>query len=313
MYNCPPVLFLVFNRPETTRQVFNAIRLARPKRIYLASDGARSNFIGEKEKVKEVHQIIGKIDWPCEVFTLFRDSNLGCKKAVSSAIDWFFECEEEGIILEDDCLPHPDFFEYCSKLLEHYRDDERIGLISGTSLVDAEIENLLWSDEDFMFSPYFSIWGWASWRRVWKDYDVFISTWLSRKKDVLSLTSNKKLRKKHKQSFDSVFYKRVDTWDYQLGYMMFTSSRLSIAPKFNLIENVGFGSEATHTIKKGGEIEVRSKMSNKRLVFPLKAPPLILRNENYLNLLEKLATQSAIKKIINYLIYFVKKTKSIYK
>ncbi len=114
------VLFLVFNRPDTTAQVFDAIRKARPPRLYVAADGPRANREGEAEKVAKVREIATAVDWPCEVRTLFRDANLGCKRAVSGALDWFFGEEEAGMVLEDDCLPHPDFFRFCDALLERY-------------------------------------------------------------------------------------------------------------------------------------------------------------------------------------------------
>ena len=127
-----PVLFLVFNRPDTTRRVLEAIRQAQPSQLFIAADGPREGKSGEAEKCADVRRIVNEgIDWDCEVKTLFRDKNLGCKVAVSRAIDWFFEHVEEGIILEDDCLPHPTFFRFCEELLNKYRDDERIGQISG--------------------------------------------------------------------------------------------------------------------------------------------------------------------------------------
>lgn len=157
-----PVLFLVFNRPDVTQRVFDAIRQARPPKLYVAADGPRKDKAGEAERCKAVQNIVSMVDWPCEINKLIRDENLGCKIAVSGAIDWFFRQEPEGIILEDDCLPHPDFFLYCDELLEKYRDDERVGLISGTALGDIRAKNFISGDEDFIFNRYPSIWGWAS-------------------------------------------------------------------------------------------------------------------------------------------------------
>ena len=162
------VLFLVFNRPETTARVFDAIRKARPPRLYVAADGPRTNRPGEAERVEKVRQIATAVDWPCEVNTLFRKDNIGCKRAVSGAITWFFEKEEEGIILEDDTLPSQSFFWFCQELLEIYRDDERIFIISGYNKQDE------WNAEkvDYFFSYFGGIWGWASWRRAWKHFDI---------------------------------------------------------------------------------------------------------------------------------------------
>lgn len=301
-----PILFLVFNRPDVTQVVFDAIRAARPPKLYIAADGPRPSKTGEIERCQGVQEIVAKVDWPCEVYRLNRQENLGCRDAVSSAIDWFFSCESEGIILEDDCLPHPDFFTYCDDLLEKYRNDDRIGVISGTALVDMEKEGILWDKEDFVFCKYFSIWGWASWRRVWKDYDASISTWNARRNDIAALTRNKKLRKIHNSNFDAVSSGRLNTWDYQLGYMMWASNRLAVTPKFNLIENIGFGADATHTIRSGGVIERLSKMSQKRLNFPLSAPNLVCENNAYATYLERLSTRSIFLKLCSYLYNFVK-------
>ena len=162
-----PVLFLVFNRPDTTKQVFEAIRQAQPPRLYIASDGHRSDREGEWEKVKTVRDyVVNNIDWDCEVKTLFREKNLGCRIAVSTAISWFFENEEQGIILEDDCFPDQSFFPFCEELLWKYQDDKRIMMITGTNSLGT------WKSElqSYHFSIYGSIWGWATWKRAWNLY-----------------------------------------------------------------------------------------------------------------------------------------------
>jgi GT2 family glycosyltransferase len=163
------ILILLFNRPETTIRVFDKISQIKPQRLYIASDGPRKNFDGEKEKVKKVREIATRVDWPCEVKTLFRNENLGCKKGVSSAITWFFEQEEQGIILEDDCVPNLDFFTFCESLLDRYAEDERVSVITGNNF-----QNNKWrGDASYYFSKYNHCWGWASWRRSWKDYRVY--------------------------------------------------------------------------------------------------------------------------------------------
>ena len=165
------VLFLVFNRPDTTAQVFEAIRQAKPPRLYVAADGPREGREGEVERVDKVREISMAVDWPCEVKTLFREKNLGCKYAVSSAITWFFEQEEQGIILEDDCLPSQSFFWFCEELLNEYMYDQRIWQICGFSPLVNKIK------ESYYLSKYSPIWGWASWRRAWSAYDAEISSW----------------------------------------------------------------------------------------------------------------------------------------
>ena len=152
------VLFLVFNRPVTTMQVFEKIRQIKPQRLYVASDGPREGYNGEIEKVAKVREIATKVDWPCELRTLFRDNNLGCKKGVSTAITWFFEHEEQGIILEDDCVPHLDFFTYCENLLNFYSEEKKISVITGDNF-----QNGKWhGDGSYYFSKSNHYWGWAS-------------------------------------------------------------------------------------------------------------------------------------------------------
>ena len=166
-----PILFLVFNRPETTHQVFEAIKKQRPKYLFVAADGARTDKEGEAAKCEEVRKLIlENINWACEVKTLFRNENLGCGLAVSQAITWFFEQVEEGIILEDDCLPSGSFFSFCSVLLERYRNDEKVFMIGGFSLLPENTK----SKYDYFFNTFGGIWGWATWKRSWSLYEYKI-------------------------------------------------------------------------------------------------------------------------------------------
>lgn len=237
------VLFMVFNRLDATKQVFEAIRQAKPPRLYIAADGVRETKEGEAEKVKAVREyILSSIDWPCDVKTLFREKNLGCKYAVSSAITWFFENEEMGIILEDDCLPSQSFFWYCEELLEKYKDDKRIWMISGDNFQDGVTRG----DGSYYFSVYNHIWGWASWANRWKHYDVELNN-IPDDSFLTAIIDKKK-------SFDywSIIFKRmknkeIDTWDYQWCFTIWNNKGISIIPNINMITNVGFGDGATHT------------------------------------------------------------------
>ena len=165
-----PVAFIIFNRPDTTARVFAEIAKARPPKLLVVGDGPRANRDGEADRVAEARAIIKNVDWPCEVLTNFSTPNLGCKKRVSSGIDWIFEQVEEAIILEDDCLPDPSFFQFCEEMLARYRHDDRIAMISGDNFLFGQVP----VPESYYFSRYCHIWGWASWRRAWKDYDVNI-------------------------------------------------------------------------------------------------------------------------------------------
>jgi hypothetical protein len=219
--------------------VFEAIRKAKPPRLYIAADGPRADKPGEAEKVEETRRIANQVDWVCEVKTLFREKNLGCRLGVSSGIDWFFANEEEGIILEDDCLPSQSFFWFCEELLEKYKNDVRIAMITGTSYLFNEID----SENDYFFSKYISIWGWASWRRAWQKYDANISDWPNSKKEkvldrIFYWDSN--IKNIFSKNFDSVYEHKIDTWDYQWCYKCLIEGKYCITPYKNMISNIGF-------------------------------------------------------------------------
>lgn len=240
-----PVLFIIFNRPDTTLQVFNQIRAAKPPRLYIAADGARKGHATDAERSEAARAVATQVDWECEVKTLFRENNLGCKYAVSSAIDWFFEHEEEGIILEDDCLPATSFFRYCDTLLARYRHDTRINNITGTNLQQGKI----WGDDTYYFSNYSNIWGWASWRRVWQKYSVSLSQYneADAEQQLKKVFTDKFLAADWFKIFKEVKAGKIDTWDYQLTFMTFFENAMCITPNINQITNIGFRPDATHT------------------------------------------------------------------
>lgn len=263
-----PILFLIFNRPDTTARVFESIREAKPGKLYIAADGPRTSRAGEAELCEITRQIALNVNWPCEVHTLLRTENLGCKKAVSGAIDWFFENEPEGIILEDDCLPAKDFFRFCDELLEKYRDNPKIGSISGDNFISSH-----WAPaESYYFSKFSHIWGWATWRRAWKQYDVAMSSWPSKGSRFLRqgpFTGNGKAVTYWANIFNKVHKGAIDTWDYQWAFTCFENDWLSCIPKNNLVTNIGFGANATHTTSP------ESKLANLKtgsINFPLQDP-----------------------------------------
>jgi hypothetical protein len=245
-----PILFLVFNRLDTTKKVFKAIRQVKPPRLYVAADGPRLAIEGESEKAKEVRDyVLNNIDWQCEVKTLFRSKNLGCGKAVSEAITWFFENEEMGIVLEDDCVPNQSFFGFCENLLKKYKDDERVMMIAGTNYFFGKES----SEFDYYFSRYFSIWGWATWKRAWKLYDfnmkeldAFIEKGFFKSKNNFA---DKRMGKFYEKMFLTMRRSKIDTWDIQWVYSCLINSGFSITPIKNLISNIGY--EGTHTDPNG--------------------------------------------------------------
>ena len=248
-----PILFLIFNRMDTTQLVFNEIRKIKPKYLYVAADGPRSHKPNEKQKCEEARSIVNQVDWDCEVIKLFRDENLGCRKAVSAAIDWFFDEVEEGIILEDDCLPNPDFFRFCEYMLDYYRDDHRIMHISGCNLQYGKQRG----NASYYISKHPNIWGWATWRRAWKYMDVDMKTFpeFKRLKKMDDILRHHRRQSRYMSILSKVF-KGVDTWGFQWTYAVFTQSGLSVNPNKNLISNIGFGTQSTHAYYK------KSKLAN---------------------------------------------------
>jgi len=240
-----PVLFLIFNRPETTAKVFERIRAVRPKYLYVAADGPRKNKEGEKELCEQARKVVlDGIDWECELKTRFLDTNLGCKMAVSSAITWFFENVEEGIILEDDCLPDVSFFGFCAELLEYYRNNKRIMHIGGANFQDGRF----WGDGSYYASTLGHIWGWATWKRAWKFYDVNMINYPNIRNDLKKIIFDPQTEKYWRRNFDSVYYNKKDTWDLQWQFTIFVQKGIAIHPNRNLVTNLGFGAQATHTI-----------------------------------------------------------------
>jgi len=241
----PPVLIIAFNRPDSARRVFSAVRAAKPSKLFLACDAARPGKAGEAERVAEVRALVEAVDWPCEVRTKFPESNLGSGLGVSSAITWFLGEAGEGVILEDDCLPTPAFFRFAATMLERHRDDPRIGLIAGSNM--APLVDLPASHG---FSRVTSCWGWATWKRTW-DRFTFIpepvrddEPWTRR----LHPNAVDFLRRK----FQAIAAGKVRTvWDYQFMVQTLRAGQLTVVPGRNLILNIGFDGTGTH-FGKGG-------------------------------------------------------------
>ena len=268
-----PVAFLIFNRPDTTEKVFEAIRNAKPPGLLVVADGPRADKPGESEKCKAARAIIEKVDWPCKVLTNYSDTNLGCKRRVSSGLDWVFDMVEEAIILEDDCLPHPTFFRYCEGLLERYRNDERIMAICGNNFQFGRRR----TKYSFYFSRYFHVCGWASWRRAWKYYDVEMNMWpvIRDGRWLNDLLRDEDVVRHWLEIFERVYRGEIDTWDHQWAFACWIHGGLTILPNVNLISNIGWRADATHT---KAEYSKFANMEVEPIEFPLEYPPYIIRD-----------------------------------
>ncbi|TFF40874.1 glycosyltransferase family 2 protein [Mucilaginibacter psychrotolerans] len=282
-----PVLFLVFNRPELTQQVFDVIRQVKPTQLYIAADGPRVANPVDALLCAQVRTIVNEIDWHCEVKTLFRDENLGCKTAVSRAIDWFFDHVEEGIILEDDCLPDRTFFPYCTELLSRYRDDDSVMSVSGSNLLGKP-----WKyDKQSYFFAHGGIWGWATWKRAWKLYDEAMKDWprSETKKVIRENIQTKGWYDFYLPMFEASHNGTLDTWDIQWFYTILINNGLAINPAVNLVRNIGFAS-GTHLNSDDNAI---ARLESRAIAFPLVAPTQEKADIAYLKLIYQVVTAKA--------------------
>jgi len=272
-----PVAFLIFNRPNTTRRVFKEIARAKPKKLLIVADGPRTD--AEVEKCLAARAVVEQINWDCEVLMNYSEVNLGCKRRVSSGLDWVFNQCEEAIILEDDCLPHHTFFHFCAELLERYKGDERIMVISGNNFTKRETA----TNYSYYFARYPSIWGWATWRRAWRYFDPEMAMWtVLRETDWLHDILNDRLPAQYwHQIFEELFTrvregKHGTEWDYIWMLSCWAQNGLAISPTVNLVSNIGFGGEATTTR------EIVSSMADiplAKMIFPLQHPPYVVRDK----------------------------------
>lgn len=299
-----PILFIIFNKETETKTVFESIRKQKPVYLFIAADGPRLDKEGESEKCEMVRSwVLNNIDWPCEVKTLFRTENIGCGRGPSEAISWFFEQVEEGIILEDDCLPNDSFFKFCDELLPKYRNNSNISILSSNNFQPNQPLQL---DGDYYYSIFPSTNGWATWRRTWQDYDYLITIWKTlNKSEFLSFLFNEnKYQLWWKQMFDFVYKTQPnDMWDFQFHFHCMQRKQLAIIPKANLVTNIGYGADATHSS------DPECYFANFKLYeleFPLRHPSKIERNytadlfiqQNLFGEVEIISTFKRIKRII---------------
>jgi hypothetical protein len=244
-----PVALFVFNRPHLTLKVYEQIRAARPKRFLVVADGPRVKHRDDAELCRATRKIVSSPDWPCELLTNFADKNLGCKGRMSSGLDWVFQQCTEAIILEDDCVPCASFFSFCTDMLDRYREDTRIMHVSG----DNYQRDIQRCSASYLFSRYTLSWGWATWKRAWRHYDVNVSMWPKayRERWLQSILDDPTEIQHWEATFDSLYRGQIDTWDYQWLFTCWWYGGLSILPGQNLVTNIGMGADATHFREEG--------------------------------------------------------------
>ncbi|ETB08513.1 type 11 methyltransferase [Mycobacterium avium subsp. silvaticum ATCC 49884] len=253
MTSTPPIIFMIFNRPDTTRKVFERIRAAKPEKLLVIADGPRASRPGEAEKCAATRAIIDEVDWDCEIERDFADTNMGTCPRISSGITRAFELVDKAVILEDDCVPSPSFFEYCADLLDRYENDERVMMISGNNHLFGHAD----ITDSYYFPRYPHVWGWATWKRAWAKYDVKMTHWPEiRDRQLFDQYFSKTTERYHWEGiFQYIVYEnRVDTWAWRWFYSIWANSGLCATPARNLVHNIGFEADATHTHTKWDQI-----------------------------------------------------------
>lgn len=241
-----PIVFIIYKRPDLTARVFEMIRQAQPSILFVVADGPSTHE--ESILCSRTRLVTEEIDWECEVFRDYSESNVGCRRRISSGLNWVFKQVEEAIILEDDCLPHPSFFEYCQYLLHYYRHDERVMVVSGNNFQDGQQR----TPYSYYFSKYNHCWGWATWRRAWQHYGLDADKWVDfRDYGLLSSICPDPYELRYWTSiFDALFLRgEPDSWAYPWTFACWSQNGLTALPKVNLVSNIGFGDNATHTVK----------------------------------------------------------------
>lgn len=291
MYNVP-ILFIIFKRFDTTKRVFQEIRKIRPQKLYIAADAGRS--VEEQIKCDETRSIVNNIDWDCEVHVLYQDKNCGCKYGPYKAINWFFENEKEGIILEDDCLPNHSFFMFVKEMLEKYRNDNRIGMIAGHNPININLP------DSYVFSRFKGCWGWATWKRSWINIDLELKN-IDYANDIIPLMVYDDKKKTHwRHVLKLISQNKVAAWDWPWYFSLAAQNQLCIFPNKNLIANIGFGEEGTHCIGDAPD----SALETNTLKFPLKHPLAVFPNREFEYAFEKtlnLGKNSIISIILHYI------------
>jgi hypothetical protein len=283
----PPVLLITFNRPELTARLLKRIKAARPPVLYVACDGPRAGRKDDQEKIERIQIMVDAIDWCETVKTKFQSKNLGCGRGESEAMTWFLNDAGEGIILEDDTLPDLTFFQFCGEMLDRYRETTNIMQISGYNYLSGRYD----TDSDYLFSQGGFSWAWATWERAWKFYDFKMKSWPEFKK--LGYHRLFPFTPRSCNIFDDMYSGKIDTWDYQWNFIRTANSGLSVVPKFNLVENIGFGVDATHGASKEGAkpymVPVRP------MSFPVSHPKFLCADNYYDQMLVRMVEGSGVR------------------
>ncbi|MBD5396553.1 nucleotide-diphospho-sugar transferase [bacterium] len=252
-----PILFIIFNRPDTARAVFEEIRKIRPKRLFVAADGPRPSRPDDIEKCQRTKEILKGIDWDCELKTFFRESNVGCGLNVAESISWFFSHVDKGIIMEDDIIPHPEFFPFCTQMLERYENDESVAAINGFYG-----ENIPYTEDSYFFRTDFSGWGWATWKRVWDKFDFFLRDYSRQdlKNAMRRIHAERKEWLNKKDQYLLTRQGKADSWDWQFRLYLLKWNSFVLTPRLNMVKCIGYGDDSSH---------FKGQKAPKHIVYPI--------------------------------------------
>ncbi len=267
-----PIVFLIFNRPELTRKVFSIIRMVQPRRLFIVADGPRLERPGEISKCQEARKIIDKVDWECDVKINISDQNLGCKMRIFTGLSWVFNYVDKAIILEDDCLPNYTFFLFCEELLNYYQNNKEIMAINGQNIQFGRRRSFY----SYYFSKYFHTWGWATWRRAWQTFDIDMRAWPSFYENggLSKIVSSPREIAYWKKIFELSYQNKIDSWGYPWFFNCWLHNFCVVTPEVNLVSNIGFGEDATHT-RVTRKQNLYAEMPARNIKFPLQHPPKI--------------------------------------
>lgn len=271
---CPPVALIVFNRPDCTAKVLAAIRREKPPRLFVIADGPRLARPDDRENCRIVRKLVDdSVDWDCEVTRLYSGTNMGCAARVSSGLEAVFEAVEEAIILEDDCVPAPEFFRFCAELLDRYRDDTRVGMIAGTNFRGATPAG----PESYLFSTHYSVWGWATWRRAFSGFDLSMAAWRTtvHPADIAENWTHGRTRMLHTVMFDVCREAQIDTWCLPWCFHLAARRQVSAVAGVNLITNIGVDGAHTRQASRNNFLPAGE------LTFPLVHPPVVAPDRDY--------------------------------
>ncbi len=268
-----PVVLIIFNRPATTARVVAALRQVRPSQLLVVADGPRPHHPDDGSRCAAARAVIETVDWDCNVSTNFAENNLGCRDRVSTGLDWVFSQVESAIILEDDCVAHPTFFRFCTELLEHYADDQRVMAISGNNFQFGQRR----TPDSYYFSHYAHCWGWATWRRAWQHYDITMRHWPQLRDQgwLMDLFADPRAVRFWTRILQATYEGRINSWAYRWTLSCWLHHGLTILPNLNLVSNIGFDAAATHT---SGARHPFANLPVAAMPFPLRHPPFVIRN-----------------------------------